>query len=44
LVFDQDYEFTSPSMAASIVLGRSANGRDEWKNSKGKSLKDLQSE
>ena len=40
--FSQDYEFDSPSTAAGVVLGRSANGRLEWKDSTGRSLKDLQ--
>lgn len=38
----QDYTFSSPSKAAAIFLGRSANGRIEWKNSDGKTLKDIQ--
>ena len=38
----EDYEFTSPSMAAAVMLGRSANGRDEWKNERGETLKDIQ--
>lgn len=29
--FSEDVAFSSPSAAASIVLGRSANGRTEWK-------------
>ncbi|MGI6173751.1 MAG: DUF4357 domain-containing protein [Christensenellales bacterium] len=29
-VFTSDFEFRSPSAAASVVLGRSANGRTEW--------------
>ena len=28
--FTVDYEFRSPSAAASVVLGRSANGKKEW--------------
>ncbi len=44
LVFTQDYEFDSPSSAAGVVLGRSSNGRVEWKNASGKPLKDLQQE
>lgn len=40
--FSQDYAFTSPSTAAAVVLGRNANGRIEWKDSMGRSLKDLQ--
>ena len=38
-VFSKDYLFTSPSQAAGIVMGRSANGRTEWKDEKGKELK-----
>ena len=30
-VFLQDYAFKSPSAAAAVILGRSANGRTEWK-------------
>ncbi len=43
LVFSNDYLFNSPSAAAAIVMGRSANGLMEWKNNKGKSLKDMES-
>lgn len=43
LVFSNDYLFNSPSAAAAIVMGRSANGLMEWKNNKGKSLKDIES-
>lgn len=41
-VFAQDYVFGSPSTAASVVMGRNANGRVEWKTAEGKSLKELQ--
>jgi hypothetical protein len=41
LSFSQDYEFSSASAAACICLGRSANGRTEWKNQSGQSLNDL---
>ncbi len=41
-VFSQDYVFNSPSTAAGVVLGRSANGRLEWKSKDGKSLKEIQ--
>jgi len=34
--------FSSPSKAGAVVTGRSTNGRDEWKNPAGASLKDLQ--
>jgi hypothetical protein len=40
--FTQDYTFSSPSTAASVVLGRSANGRVEWKDAQGRALKVLQ--
>ena len=42
LRFTQDYTFNSPSLASSVVLGRSANGRTDWKDSTGKTLKELQ--
>ena len=41
-VFTQDYSFSSPSTAAAVVLGRSANGRVEWKDSSGRTLKSIQ--
>lgn len=37
-VFTRDYLFTSPSMAAIAVLGRSANGWMEWKTENGQTL------
>jgi hypothetical protein len=40
--FAQDYPFNSPSTAAAVVLGRSANGRVEWKDEQGRALKELQ--
>jgi hypothetical protein len=42
--FSQDYVFTSPSTAAAVVLGRSANGRIEWKDAQGRTLKELQAQ
>jgi hypothetical protein len=38
----QDYTFASPSTAAGVMLGRTANGRIEWKDVKGRTLKDIQ--
>jgi hypothetical protein len=38
----QDYTFNSPSTAAGVLLGRSANGRTEWKDAKGRTLKEIQ--
>jgi hypothetical protein len=40
--FVSDYVFTSPSLAASVVMGRSANGRKEWKTINNKSIKDIE--
>ena len=37
-----DYLFKSPSTAAATLLGRNANGRTEWKDSDGVTLKDHQ--
>jgi len=40
--FPEDYIFSSPSSAASIVLGRNANGLTEWKLLGGKTLKEFE--
>lgn len=37
-VFEQDYGFTSPSAAASVILGRSSNGLKEWTKLDGQTL------
>lgn len=42
LEFEEDYEFSSPSTAAAVLVGASANGRDFWKTQEGISLKELQ--
>lgn len=42
--FIDDYSFPSPSTAAGVVLGRSANGRTEWQTGAGRTLKALQEE
>lgn len=39
--FMKDYLFASPSTAAGVVMGRSANGLMEWKTSQGETLKNL---
>lgn len=44
LTFTQDWAFTSPSLAAEIVVGYSINGRSAWKNKHGVSLKDVETE
>jgi hypothetical protein len=44
LEFLQDYEFSSPSQAGAVILGYSVNGRVSWKDSKGKTLKEMEEE
>ena len=39
LLFPDDYLFSSPSAAASIIMGRNANGLTEWKLKNGTTLK-----
>jgi hypothetical protein len=41
LVFTKDAEFTSPSAAAAVIHGGSANGLTAWKTDGGESLKQL---
>ena len=41
-VFVKDTEFSSPSSAAAVIHGGSANGLTAWVNESGKSLKELQ--
>jgi hypothetical protein len=43
LVFTKDAEFTSPSAAAAVIHGGSANGLTSWKSAGGQSLKELDS-
>jgi hypothetical protein len=40
-IFTQDFLFSSPSTAAAVVLGRSANGWIEWKDENGQTLSDV---
>lgn len=40
--FSQDHVFGSPSTAAGVILGRTANGRVEWKAKDGRTLKEVQ--
>lgn len=42
--FVKDHIFTSPSLAASVVMGRNANGRTEWKTADNKTLKSIEEE
>lgn len=41
LVFTKDAEFSSPSAAAAVIHGGSANGLTAWKSKDGKSLKQI---
>ncbi len=41
LVFTKDVEFSSPSAAAAVIHGDSANGLTAWKTEDGKTLKQL---
>jgi hypothetical protein len=38
----QDYTFSSPSFASAVMLGRTSNGRAEWKADDGRTLKTIQ--
>jgi predicted type IV restriction endonuclease len=42
LIFTKDMEFGSPSMAAGVIRGGNSNGLDQWKNSEGQSLKQIE--
>jgi hypothetical protein len=44
LVFTRDVEFSSPSAAAAIVHGGSANGLIAWKDKAGRTLKEIEGE
>lgn len=43
LLFTKDHEFSSPSAAAAVIQGGTANGRTAWKDADGKTLKQLES-
>jgi hypothetical protein len=38
----KDHQFDSPTAAASVMLGKSTNGRIRWKNKSGRTLRELQ--
>lgn len=42
LIFTKDVEFSSPSAAAAVIHGGSANGLIAWVNKAGVSLKQMQ--
>ena len=39
--FQSDYEFSAPSAASAVALGRTSNGNADWKTAEGIKLKDL---
>lgn len=39
--FTKDYEFSSPSAASTVILGRSSNGNVDWRTADGTKLKEL---
>ena len=40
-IFTRDYEFSAPSAASAVVLGRNSNGNIDWKTQAGVSLRDI---
>jgi len=42
LFFAKEHEFTSPSLAATMIHGGAANGLIAWKTKDGKKLKELE--
>lgn len=42
--FTEDWSFSSPSLAAAIIVGYSTNGRLAWKDKRGMALKDVEVE
>ena len=38
----QDYTFSSPSTASGVLMGRTSNGRADWKTADGRTLKSIQ--
>jgi hypothetical protein len=42
LRFTQDYRFASPSAAAAVLVGGSANGRKAWRTHDGRTLREVQ--
>ncbi len=42
LILTDDVLFSSPSSAAAVIMGRSANGLLEWKSKSGKTLKEIE--
>lgn len=43
-IFQKDFLFNSPSTAAGVLRGRSANGRIEWRDDSGRTLADVEAD
>ena len=41
-IFVNDYVFSSPSLAAAVVMRRNSNGKTEWRTSEGKTLSSVE--
>lgn len=44
LLLTQDHLFSSPSLAAAMLVGGNVNGRDSWKNAAGKSVNEIEAD
>ena len=40
-VFVRNFEFSAPSAASAVLLGRSSNGKNDWRTEQGQKLNDL---
>lgn len=40
-IFVRNYEFSAPSAASAVILGRSSNGKTDWKTRSGKKLSEF---
>ncbi len=40
-IFTKDYEFSAPSAASAVIIGRASNGYKDWKTADGRTLKEL---
>ena len=39
--FTKDYEFSAPSAASAVIMGRTSNGNEDWKTEDGTKLKNI---
>ena len=39
-IFNENYEFSSPSTAGAVIVGYSINGRTAWKDKNGVTIKE----